>query len=58
MKCPMCKSRDIIDIKKPKEIPFDLSENKKIMVYPQNKCLNCGHEFNTLINHNKSEVLI
>jgi len=55
MKCPMCKSRDVINIKNPRERPFKLNDKEEVMIYPQNKCIKCGHEFNMLINHNKNK---
>jgi predicted Zn-ribbon and HTH transcriptional regulator len=45
MKCPMCKSRNIIDIEKPTERPLRISEDKEIIIYPTSKCLKCGNEF-------------
>lgn len=54
MKCPMCKSRNVIEIEVHKGRQFKLNDEKEITIYPQNKCLNCNAEFNMTMKPDKN----
>ena len=50
LKCIRCDSRNVIDIEEPKYRPFERMDGTIVMIYPLNKCVDCGHEFNMRIN--------